>query len=402
MPHPTPASEIHLFRLIPLGLEILVPLLFFWLTAIRRARPEDAQRTSRHRNPVLGALVLQACLLVLTLVLLGLFSNILGRCFHIRTLFLMLRIVDEYLFAAFPLVLFLLLMGHGLFVPASRRSPSWTLPVLVLLLVLNCLIGVEAHFLCPTRLTLETVSVPLPAVPPSRTPVRIALVGDIQSEAPAAFEARAMAEVNAARPDLILLLGDYFHDTVAGDFEAHLPALRNLLRSLRAPHGIFAIEGDFEDRDRLLRIVEGTSITPLFGERVSLEIRGLTLHLYGFGNSLLGPPAGHRYRQLRRGVDRPGVHLLMAHQPDILFHLPADSGPDLVVAGHTHGGQVCLPWIGPLVNFQKLPLKYSSGLHTVNGQRIYVTRGIGMERSEAPRIRFLCPPEITLLTLVPR
>jgi predicted MPP superfamily phosphohydrolase len=91
----------------------------------------------------------------------------------------------------------------------------------------------------------------------------------------------------------------------------------------------------------------------------------------------------------------------MTHRPDLIYDLDPRSPPDLVVAGHTHGGQVSVPLVGPLVNFQRLPLRYSSGLHTVEGQRLYVSRGVGMERFEAPRVRFLCPPEITLITLRP-
>ncbi|HTE06996.1 MAG TPA: metallophosphoesterase, partial [Planctomycetota bacterium] len=73
---------------------------------------------------------------------------------------------------------------------------------------------------------------------------------------------------------------------------------------------------------------------------------------------------------------------------------------DLVVAGHTHGGQVRLPWIGPLITLTAVPRAVAGGgLHELNGTPLYVSRGVGHEQGDAPRVRFLCPPEISLLTL---
>jgi len=80
--------------------------------------------------------------------------------------------------------------------------------------------------------------------------------------------------------------------------------------------------------------------------------------------------------------------------------LKTPSRIDLVVAGHTHGGQVQLPLVAPLLRVSRVPPSVAAGgLHHLDGRRIYVSRGVGHERGQAPRIRFLCPPEISLLTL---
>jgi len=70
---------------------------------------------------------------------------------------------------------------------------------------------------------------------------------------------------------------------------------------------------------------------------------------------------------------------------------------DLVLAGHTHGGQVVLPFVGPLTTASRLPHLYAGGLHDYGGTPLHVSRGVGMERSFAPPVRFLCPPEICVL-----
>jgi predicted MPP superfamily phosphohydrolase len=70
---------------------------------------------------------------------------------------------------------------------------------------------------------------------------------------------------------------------------------------------------------------------------------------------------------------------------------------DLALAGHTHGGQVVLPFVGALYTKTSLPRAYASGLHDFGGILVNVSAGVGMERGTAPQIRFLCPPEISVI-----
>jgi predicted MPP superfamily phosphohydrolase len=94
-----------------------------------------------------------------------------------------------------------------------------------------------------------------------------------------------------------------------------------------------------------------------------------------------------------------GFHLVFGHAPDFALHAaPAD----LLVAGHTHGGQVRLPVIGPLLTFSRVPRAWASGVTRLGHDRtLVVSRGIGLERGHAPRLRFLCRPELVFLRLTP-
>ena len=74
-------------------------------------------------------------------------------------------------------------------------------------------------------------------------------------------------------------------------------------------------------------------------------------------------------------------------------------GVDLVLAGHTHGGQVVMPFFGPVVTASRLPRLFAGGLHDFRGTPLHVSRGVGMERGFSPPVRFLCPPEICVLDL---
>jgi predicted MPP superfamily phosphohydrolase len=76
---------------------------------------------------------------------------------------------------------------------------------------------------------------------------------------------------------------------------------------------------------------------------------------------------------------------------------------DLLIAGHTHGGQVRLPGIGPLITLSRVRRSWAAGLTDIGrGRQLLVSRGIGMERGRAPRLRFLCRPELVVLELAPR
>ncbi len=78
-------------------------------------------------------------------------------------------------------------------------------------------------------------------------------------------------------------------------------------------------------------------------------------------------------------------------------------GADLMLAGHTHGGQVCLPVLGPLLTPSGSPRSWASGATAMPGDRtLVVSRGVGMERQGAPRLRFLCRPELVVIDLKPQ
>jgi predicted MPP superfamily phosphohydrolase len=145
------------------------------------------------------------------------------------------------------------------------------------------------------------------------------------------------------------------------------------------------------------RAFEGTPVRILENESVRLTHGDREVVLAG---AAFGGREAEFLAGLGRGLGEREVLLLMAHYPDAALELPPDSRVDLTIAGHTHGGQVRLPFIGPPITLSRVPRKVAGGgLHEIAGNRVYVSRGVGCERASAPRLRLNCPPEVTLLTL---
>jgi predicted MPP superfamily phosphohydrolase len=255
-----------------------------------------------------------------------------------------------------------------------------------------------ASFVEPYRLVVERAEVPAPQLAAGQT-VTVAVLADLQFNRVTAHEHAAVDLALAADPDLIVLPGDLFQGA-RDQFNAELPQIRELLSRLHAHGGVYIVAGNVDVPERIRRAVAGTSIRFLENEIAEIEVDGMRMAVAGLTDDFTTPAA-------RACLDRLTVHardrafaLLLSHRPDTVLSLNTDHAVDLLVSGHTHGGQVALPWFGPPVTLSQAPRRVcAGGLHRVGGQRIYVSRGVGCERGHAPRIRFNCPPEVSVLTL---
>jgi predicted MPP superfamily phosphohydrolase len=285
---------------------------------------------------------------------------------------------------------------------ADRASPllSWPVRGLAIASLGLVFVGYYATFWEPFRLIEESAFVSIAPERAGTRPVRIAVLSDIQIRHVTSYEQSAIDRLMALHPDLILIPGDVFQGSPEA-FEAERPALRALLARLEAPGGVFMVEGDVDHRPgRIERLVEGTRIVPLINELRRVEIAGRTLMIGGIELAYMSDPARQVVTALEGGPGDSDIRILLAHRPDAIFNLGRSSRIDLTIAGHTHGGQVVVPGFGPLITLSDVPRRVAAGgLHTLNGNQIYVSRGVGCERGQAPRLRFFCPPEITLIEI---
>ncbi len=260
-------------------------------------------------------------------------------------------------------------------------------------------VGAYASFVEPERLVLERAEVELPGERSGKRPLRVGILADLQFERLGDHEREAVRRLMAERPDVILLAGDY-HQGRGSSFARELPGLRRLLGQLRAPGGVFAVHGDCEGVEEAGRVMAGTGVQLLVNDTAHAQVRGRRVTIAGLERDYWSAGASGAARSLEGAPGSRDVRILLAHRPDSVFLLRPRSRVDLVVAGHTHGGQVQVPLYGPPTIASRVPREVGAGgLHTLEGRRVYVSRGVGVERGQAPRLRLGAPPEVSIVTL---
>ena len=217
---------------------------------------------------------------------------------------------------------------------------------------------------------------------------------------PLSYLAEVVEMTNALRPDVVLLGGDYVQRRkgLRRFRRARNEEIINgigVLGALRAPEGRFAVLGnhDYRTNPALIRsTLVANDFTDLTNAGVSLQRGDARLWIAGVDDSRTGQP---RLGLALAGVGPEDACLLLTHNPDYVEYI-RDPRVDLVLSGHTHGGQVYLPFYGAPITSSSFGQKYRAGLVQAPRARVYVSRGIG---TISLPVRFCCPPEIVLLTL---
>ena len=209
----------------------------------------------------------------------------------------------------------------------------------------------------------------------------------------------AIPIVNRLRPDLIVLAGDFVSVPLIGDdrkaaFAAE-PCAR-LLHQMTAPHGLWAVLGNHDeatDHKHVARALQAENIQVLANQSQAIERDGARIWLAGV-NDVISQTADLSKTLHRVPTDESVI--LLVHEPD--FADEAAKFPiDLQLSGHSHGGQVRIPFLPPLY-LPELAKKYIWGSYRVGPLALYTNAGLG---TVGVPIRLNCPPEITLLTLRP-
>jgi len=272
-----------------------------------------------------------------------------------------------------------------------RRFLRWTLTGIGAA-GLGCLGGpAYAALIEPRWLTLERVVIGLPGLPARLDGLRIGLLSDLHRGPHVSQEqvGQAVETIQSESPDLILLAGDY----VTGS-ASFAPSCAAELGRLDGPYGVYACLGNHDhwtDPERVAGALEKEGIQVLRNRAVE-PVTGLWVA--GVDD------VWEQQADLAATLTEvpPGAPvILLAHEPDFADEVATDGRVALQLSGHTHGGQVRLPIIGPPV-LPYLGRKYPAGLYRIGPMQLYVSRGVGLI---APPVRFLCRPEVTVLELRP-
>ena len=262
-------------------------------------------------------------------------------------------------------------------------------------------------------------------------------ISDIHFERPSRREQKLLALVRTFRPELLLLTGDYLSLSSVYDPEAQ-QGVRKLLATFEAPLGIYAVTGSptVDVASVVPGIFEGVPIRWLNDEAVAIDINdpapsalrkvpqaslglapsegseagshsdgrnrsdGRSLWLLGVRNTYDHDRDSEALRSLATATPSDAFRILLYHTPD-LMPLATELGIDLYLCGHTHGGQISLPFYGALTTGSRWGKRYEQGRIREGRTTLYVSRGLGMEGLGAPRARFFAPPEIVRWELRP-
>jgi predicted MPP superfamily phosphohydrolase len=249
----------------------------------------------------------------------------------------------------------------------------------------------------------------IPCLPRGEHPLRILLLSDLHLRAPQRRKRAFLKGLATLQPDLVIVTGDFLGDAdavpavvetvssipartaalyVLGSNDYYSPSFKNPLRYFKKKRRI--IHGKPNPWPEMIAGLEDKG-WQLINNR-ALQIGGIDI--VGLDDAHIGR-ADLRIARARSG---PGFRLAVAHSPDGVEEL-ADLGYDLIVCGHTHGGQVCVPGVGALVTNSSLPRRMASGLHKMGDAWLHVSAGLGTSMY-AP-YRLSCRPEACVLELVP-
>jgi predicted MPP superfamily phosphohydrolase len=268
--------------------------------------------------------------------------------------------------------------------------------LLALLFLAAMFLVVYAGWVEPSTLRVSAYSISQPS--PLLKGMRIAVISDLHGGAPHIDTAkidRVVAMTNAAKPDLVLLAGDYVIGHVLGGEHMPIETIAAHLKGLHAPLGVYAVLGNhdrWEDPDHIANALRQAGIPVMANSHVILPAPRNAVTLVGIGDRASG---GARPGKALDGVTGPA--LCFTHSPDIFPRLAPICA--LTIAGHTHGGQIFLPMLGrPAVAeiASRYGQRYAIGIIRERGMILFVSPGIGT--SGLP-LRFGVPPEISLLTL---
>ncbi|HEV7681162.1 MAG TPA: metallophosphoesterase [Pyrinomonadaceae bacterium] len=257
-------------------------------------------------------------------------------------------------------------------------------------LALNLGEAARAAFTEPFRLTVEHQKIHLPRLPRELDGFRVVQLSDIHHSPFTSREQieRAVETANSLQPDIVALTGDYVSKE-----RAYAAPCAELLGTLRARWGVYAVLGNHDhwtDAALITDLFRAEGITVLVNQGMRFENKGAAFWLAGVDDTMVGL---EDLSLALAGSSDNEFKLLLAHNP-IILRRAARAGVDLVLSGHTHGGQVRLR--SDRKANRRPPRRLLKGLARQGDTQIYITRGLG---TVVLPVRFGCPPEVSLLEL---
>ena len=219
---------------------------------------------------------------------------------------------------------------------------------------------------------------------------RVVQISDTHCDRKIRLEEKLPGIINGLKPDIIVFTGDTINRKSA------LPLFKNMMAKLEAPLGKFAVTGNWDCAYwSNLDLFGSTGFEELRLHEKKIEKDGESIKLSG-----LAYENGRHSFQVVGQLKSEDFNLFLYHNTDLMDYV--ENIPiDLYLCGHTHGGQIALPFYGALTTLSRHGKKYEAGLYRQGPIQLYVNRGIGLEGGWSPKIRFFARPEIAVFDIGP-
>ena len=269
--------------------------------------------------------------------------------------------------------------------------------ILIVMVSIGAALALWGFWWEPDQLAVRRVTLTLPGWPVGHEPLTVAVMSDLHAGSPyidAAKIVRVVESVNAAKPDLVLLLGDYVIQVVLGGTRMEPAEIGKLLAGLEAPLGVYAVLGNHDWWDGVEAIrgaltEAGAAVIDNQAHRIDRPEGDFWL--LGIGDVREGSP---KIDEPLAAIQDSLPVIAFTHNPDLFPAIPVRV--TLTLAGHTHGGQVVIPLVGRPVVPSEFGERFAYGHIVEDNRHLYVTGGLGT--SILP-VRFRVPPEVILLTI---
>jgi predicted MPP superfamily phosphohydrolase len=265
-------------------------------------------------------------------------------------------------------------------------------PIKAIVLHFFAVIGIicflYGYFIEPYRIEVKMIQIPTAKL--NQTSFRVVQISDLHCDKKELNEKLMVELTNKLEPDVIVFTGD------AVNYPSALPLFKGTMKSLNASLGKLAVYGNWETQHwRGLDYYSDTGFQHIDNDTVELLKNGETITVTGL--SCDKPNAA---KKIFQELPNDRFNVFLYHYSSLIESID-NYNIDLYLCGHTHGGQVALPFYGALITMSKFGKRYESGMYTVGNTILYVNRGIGMDAFPAPRVRFLARPEITVFDIIP-
>jgi predicted MPP superfamily phosphohydrolase len=245
------------------------------------------------------------------------------------------------------------------------------------------------HLIEPYWIEVKTVEIPTTKL--HQTAIRLVQISDTHCTIRPLSEKKVVEIINDLKPDIIVFTGDSANNSRG------LKRFKETMKALEARLGKFAVRGNI---DAVfwpgVDIFGGTGFVELDGNSIEINKDGEEIWITGVTRE-----KEDKIDDVLKKVPDDSFSVFLYHFPDLVEDLNG-LNVDLYLAGHTHGGQIAMPFYGAIITLSKFGKKYESGEYKVGNIVLYVNRGLGLASGFNPKMRFFARPEITVFDLKPK